>query len=120
MYYHIRYIDFLSEAIHNQFLRHSELYTMEYAQTEINIELSKFGQEKLISRSQAKNITLGLDKFSYVTLDLSGVRLVGQGFVDEIFRVYKNSHSGGQLFYINANDDVKFMIERGLAIAKKN
>jgi len=51
------------------------------------------GQEQLISRSQAKRILRGLEKhFKVITLDFTGVTLVGQGFVDEVFRVYKNQH----------------------------
>jgi STAS-like domain of unknown function (DUF4325) len=78
------------------------------------VELSKFEWEVMISRSQAKRILTGLEKFKYVTLDFKGVRLVGQGFADEVFRVFKNRYPDIQIDYINANDDVKFMIERSI------
>lgn len=86
-----------------------------FDRTEILVELSKLGEEKLISRSQAKRITLGLEKFNYITLDFSGVKLVGQGFADELFRVYASSHPGMTFNYINASDDVEFMIKRSLS-----
>jgi anti-sigma regulatory factor (Ser/Thr protein kinase) len=86
-----------------------------FDRTEILVALSQFGQETLISRSQAKRIVLGLEKFRQVTLDFSGIRLVGQGFVDEIFRVYANAHPQLEIKYIHANNDVRFMIERCLS-----
>ena len=42
------------------------------------------------------------------------VRIVGQGFVDEIFHVYQDKHPQKEIKYINANDDVLFMINRSL------
>ncbi len=89
--------------------------TLAFDRTEITVELAKFQQETLISRSQAKRILRGLDRFNQVTLDFKGVRLVGQGFVDEVFRVYKNKNPQLTIHYINANEDVTFMIKRGLA-----
>jgi hypothetical protein len=86
-----------------------------FPSADILIQLSKIGDEKLISRAQAKRIVIGLEKFKYVTLDFSGIKLVGQGFVDEIFRVYANAHPDITFNYINAIGDVEFMIKRGLA-----
>ena len=34
----------------------------------------------------------GFDKFKEVTLDFKGVKSVGQGFADEIFRIFRNAH----------------------------
>lgn len=99
----------------NIFKKFQNPENLSFDRTEIIVELSKLGEEKLISRSQAKRITLGLEKFNYVTLDFSGVKLVGQGFVDEIFRVYTNAHPGMTFSYINANEDVEFMIKRSLS-----
>ena len=87
---------------------------------EITVELSRLAKKKLISRSQAKHITHDLEKFNRVTLDFKGVKFVGQGFVDEIFRVFKNRHPKIMIDYINAKDDVQFMIERGIATARKS
>ncbi len=100
------------------FREYQEIDDNAFDRTEITVELSRFAEEKLISRSQAKRILRNLDKFKRVTLDFSGVKLVGQGFVDEIFRVFANLHPDIQIDYINANDDINFMIERGIATAK--
>lgn len=98
------------------FKRYQDPNSLAFNRTEIFIALSRFGNEPFISRSQAKRVTLGLEKFQQITLDFSGVRLVGQGFVDELFRVFANAHPTIVLNYINANDDVTFMIKRGLAM----
>jgi anti-sigma regulatory factor (Ser/Thr protein kinase) len=97
------------------FRKFEDLDTLAFDRTEILVELSKFGEETFISRSQAKRITRNLDKFRHVTLDFTGVRLVGQGFVDQIFRVYANEHPDIKIVYINANMDVDYMIKRTLA-----
>jgi hypothetical protein len=82
--------------------------------TEIKVDLSKFGTEKYISRSQAKRVLVGLEKFDIIILDFNKVRMVGQGFVDEIFRVYKNRFPDKKIKYINTNSDVLFMIQRSI------
>ena len=85
-----------------------------FYKTNIIVRLSMIGDECYISRSQARRIILGLEKFKYVILDFSGISTVGQGFVDEVFRVFKNKYSRTKIEYKNANDNVQFMIERGL------
>jgi len=55
--------------------------------------LVKLFQEDYISRSEAKRLLSGLDKFSEIILDFKGVKSIGQGFSDEIFRVFRNAHS---------------------------
>jgi anti-sigma regulatory factor (Ser/Thr protein kinase) len=91
-----------------------------FEKTDVFVKLAKLEEETYISRSQARRLLLGLDKFKSVILDFSDVRSVGQGFVDEVFRVYKNAHPEVKISYINANDDVEFMIRRGLGDARKD
>ena len=85
-----------------------------FDKTHIKIELSKLGDERYISRSQARRIVLGLEKFKHVVLDFRDISTVGQGFVDEVFRVFQSKHPKITIEYKNVNDDVKFMIERSL------
>jgi len=54
--------------------------------------LVRLFQEDCISRSEAKRLLSGLDKFKEIMLDFKGVKSIGQGFADEIFRVFRNSH----------------------------
>lgn len=88
-----------------------------FDRTEIIVELSRFGEETYISRSQAKRILRNLEAFKIITLDFKSVEIVGQGFCDEIFRVYQNEYPDKQIKYIHANDDIIFMIKRSLATA---
>ncbi|MBC8288018.1 MAG: DUF4325 domain-containing protein [Nitrospinae bacterium] len=85
-----------------------------FDKTHILVQLSLLGDERFISRSQARRIGLGLEKFKHVVLDFKGISTVGQGFVDEVFRVFQSKHPRIKIKYTNANDDVRFMIERSL------
>ncbi len=58
---------------------------------------------------------MGLDKFRQVVLDFKGVDSVGQAFVDEVFRVFKNEYPHIDVHYLHANPDVEFMIKRGIS-----
>ena len=59
----------------------------------------------------------GVGSFNHVYLDFKDISTVGQGFVEEVFRVFKLKRPRIKIDYINANDDVKFMIERSLPSA---
>lgn len=85
-----------------------------FDKTHILVTLSKLEEERYVSRSQAKRILIGLEKFREIILDFKDITTVGQGFVDEIFRVFKNEHPETIINYCNANEDVEFMIKRGI------
>jgi len=91
---------------------------LSFDRTDVLVKFSKFKEEHFISRSQAKRILFNLDKFKKVTLDFQGVESVGQGFVDEIFRVFKNKRPNIKINYTNTNVNVEFMIKRGIATAE--
>lgn len=101
------------------FRAYSNLETFKFDKTHILVTLSKFEEEKYVSRSQAKRLLVGLEKFREVVLDFKGITTVGQGFIDEVFRVFKNKHPEIELKYCNANDTVDFMIKRGLSQESK-
>ena len=65
-----------------------------------------------VSRSQARRVLDGLDKFKKVVFDFKGVKIIGQGFADEIFRVWQMQHPEVILEYENANETVSLLIER--------
>ena len=83
-----------------------------FTKTIVPISLVKYGEENLVSRSQAKRLMAGLDRFKEVILDFKGITFIGPPFADEIFRVFKNEHPTIRLSPINTADDVKKMIER--------
>ena len=85
----------------------------EFGSTEIKVKLYQEGKGRtFISRSQAKRILYGLDKFKKITLDFRDITSIGQGFADEIFRVWQKNHSGISIKSINTNQDIEFMIKR--------
>ena len=92
--------------------------TFAFNKTHIMVQLCKLKEERYVSRSQAKRLLWGLEKFQHIILDFKNVAAVGQGFVDEVFRVYKNRHPDITIEYINANEDIIFMIKRGVATAE--
>ncbi len=69
-----------------------------------------------VSRSEARRLLEGLDvDFDTVEVDFSGVADVGQGFVDELLRVWPAAHPGKTVTPTNMNKAVEFMIQRGLS-----
>ena len=85
----------------------------EFNRSQPVIKLFEIGSE-FVSRSEAKRLLDGMDSFEVITLDFRDVSLVGQGFVDEVFRVWANGHPDISLQPINMNEAVEFMVERGL------
>ena len=95
-----------------------ESYTDKFSfnKTDILVDLSQHFGERLISRSQAKRVCRRLENFTYITLDFKKVEAVGQGFVDQIFRIYQREYPNIVIQYIHANTSVDFMIKRCLAM----
>ncbi len=83
----------------------------DFSKTEVRVKLYKEGTS-YISRSQARRILTGLEKFKKIILDFKDVETAGQGFADEIFRVWLNNHAHTAIIPENANDNVMFMINR--------
>lgn len=86
-----------------------------FTKTVVAVALSADPQDPHVSRSQAKRLIMGLEKFKHVVLDFKGVETVGQAFVDEVFRVFQNENPNIKIQYFNANKEVDEMIKRGLA-----
>ena len=63
-----------------------------FSRTHVPLTLARYGQELLMSRSQARRILARFERFKEVFLDFSGVDAIGQAFADEIFRVYATEH----------------------------
>jgi len=83
-----------------------------FAKTVVPVRLAQHEGEKLISRSQAKRLTLRFERFQKVVLDFSGVEEIGQAFADEVFRVFQNAHPNTSLIPINMTDAVRNMFTR--------
>ena len=83
----------------------------EFDRTVPRIQLISHGGE-FVSRSEAKRFAVGLEKFRRVVLDFTDVPMVGQGFADELFRVWQQDHLDILLDVIGANAAVALMINR--------
>jgi len=83
-----------------------------FNKTEIKVRLFAMGGTIYISRSQAKRILIGLDKFKSIVFDFEKVSTVGQAFADEIFRVFPQKHPEIMIQAINTSETVQFMIDR--------
>lgn len=86
-----------------------------FDRTLVHVKLYRHGTAQ-ISRSQARRLLAGLEKFKKIVLDFERVPSVGQAFADEVFRVFQKRHPEIIIEYVNANDAVRFMVER----AKRN
>lgn len=85
--------------------------TYAFDKTEVVIKLFTMGTI-YVSRSQARRVISGLEKFKKIILDFKGVPTVGQAFADEIFRVFQNDHPKIVIESINMQKGVEFMVER--------
>ncbi|MBI5412496.1 DUF4325 domain-containing protein [Candidatus Peregrinibacteria bacterium] len=82
-----------------------------FDKTEIRVKLYTIGGVQ-ISRSQARRVLAGLEKFKIVVFDFDKVPTVGQAFADEVFRVFHRQHLHIRLKAENMEEGVKFMVER--------
>ena len=64
-----------------------------------------------VARSQARRILQRLEQFKVVEFDFKEVEFMGQGFADEVFRVFQARHPEIQLIPVNANAVVLGMIK---------
>ncbi len=84
-----------------------EEYDYRFEKTRVHVRLSP---REHVSRSEARRLLFGLDKFSEIVLDFDRVKSIGQGFADEIFRVYRREHPGIRIETDNASGVVRQMI----------
>lgn len=78
--------------------------------TRTSVKLFRGEGGHIVSRSEAKRLVAGLEKFREVELDFRDVQGIGQGFADEVFRIWQREHPTTRLVPVNANAAVRFMI----------
>lgn len=83
-----------------------------FYRTHVPVFLVRYGDENLVSRSQAKRVLARVERFMEVVLDFRGVSQIGQAFADEIFRVFRLEHPEVNLMAINTNAEIDWMIRR--------
>ena len=87
----------------------------DFSKTVVPMKLARFGDEQLVSRSQAKRLISRFERFKTVILDFSGINEIGQAFADELFRVYGNAHPSVELLPTNMTEQVEKMWLRAVA-----
>lgn len=85
-----------------------EEYDFQFQKTRVLVKLLR---REYVSRSEAKRLLHNLDKFSEIELDMRDVVSVGQGFADEVFRVFASAFPGIIIRPINASGAVDAMIQ---------
>lgn len=88
-----------------------------FAKTIVPVRLAQHEGEKLVSRSQAKRLTMRFERFKSVILDFAGVEEIGQAFADEVFRVFQNAHPDTRLVPVSMSPSVKDMVSRAKSLA---
>ncbi len=83
-----------------------------FEKTIVPVRLAQYEGEKLVSRSQAKRLYQRFERFRHVVLDFDGVAEIGQGFADELFRVFVAAHPGVTLSPIRMTAAVARMVSR--------
>jgi hypothetical protein len=85
-----------------------EAYDYQFQKTRVLVKLL---QNEYVSRSEAKRLMHNLHKFSEVELDFREVRQVGQGFADEVFRVFASEHPDVEIRPVNVSKNIAAMIQ---------
>ena len=93
--------------VYSQFTDAPEDYG--FSKTVVPMKLARYGDEQLISRSQAKRLIARFDRFKIVILDFDGIQEIGQAFADELFRVYAITHPEVELIPKNLSEQVERM-----------
>ena len=82
-----------------------------FSKTVVPMSLAQYEGEKLIARSQAKRLIARFERFRTVVLDFEGVEEIGQGFADEVFRVFGIANPDTELIPIHMHPGVEDMIK---------
>lgn len=106
------------EPYEDVFARYTTGADHRFAKTRVTVRLADTGVS-LLSRSEAKRVVAGLERFEQVVLDFQRVTHVGQGFVDEIFRVFASAHPQIALEPIHMDPAVAFMVQRGAVVTPR-
>ncbi len=98
------------EQVFNKFADDQDGYG--FTKTIVPVFLAMYGNENLVSRSQAKRLLARFERFKEVLLDFNGVTAIGQAFADEVFRVFRNQYPEVKLASINTNPEITRTIQR--------
>lgn len=93
------------EALFGEFA--PEEYDFQFQKTKVLVKLLR---RDYVSRSEARRLLANLEKFREVVLDFRDVQSVGQGFADEVFRVFARRYPAIVLKTEHTNPVIDAMI----------
>ena len=82
-------------------------YDFRFEKTKVLVKLL---QRDYVSRSEARRLLANLEKFREIVLDFRDVKSVGQGFADEVLRVFSGRHPEILISTENTNAVIDAMI----------
>ncbi len=105
-----------AQAVYDDFA--GSLNDYSFSKTIVPVRLLEYGNERplVVSRSQAKRLIVRFERFRNIILDFEGIDSIGQGFADELFRVFAGQHPASKLIPVNCNQAVQAMINRVQAL----
>lgn len=83
--------------------------------THVPVALAAYGEENLISRSQARRVLARCNLFRRVVFDFHGVNRIGRAFADEIVRVFQREHPDIHLAHMRANEEVERVLRGAMS-----
>lgn len=97
----------------DEVMRSASLDTQNYSieRTTLPLRLIVNEETGLESRAQARRVASRLTEFKQAELDFTGIDHIGQGFADELFRVFGRNQTQVQLLVKNAAPQVTAMID---------
>jgi len=84
-----------------------EEFGYQFETTRVHVKLF---QKEYVSRSEARRLLIGLDRFKRIKLDFKGVTSMGQGFADELFRVFLDAHPDIEIETENLSHSLRTMV----------
>jgi len=85
--------------------------SFQFSKTAVKVKL--YHQDvDYVSRSQARRILAGLEKFKTIEIDFKDIKTIGQAFADEVFRIWQPAHKDVKFVVKKANENVMIMIKR--------
>jgi hypothetical protein len=84
-----------------------EEYDFQFQKTKVLVRLLR---RDYVSRSEARRLLANLEKFREIVLDFRDVQAMGQGFADEVFRVFARRYPSIVIKTENTNPVIDAMI----------
>ena len=101
----------MSERTTNSVFSKFTTHDFGFDKTVVPVKLARYGNENLVSRSQAKRLLARLDRFKTVVLQFDDVPDIGRAFADEIFRVFVTAHPGTRIIPTHHNKSIAKLIK---------